>query len=185
MSISNLIAPEADYIIMATPLGLPVKSPGSAVIRGAGSPRKWDVRDGYGFHGGNTVFIGTNLAKFEVDISIWESTHWIDWLVFAKALDVPKGPVKLGVGIWHPVLNVPPLSITAVVVEDVGQFEQDDEGLWTCTIKMIQFAPPLPAAIGAPAAAIPAATKALPTATDAATREIEAKTKVFAALAAG
>lgn len=181
MSVASLLSapPEQDYIILAA-----IKSPGKATLRNAGSPRDWDVRKGYGFSGASVVFTGNGLAKFEVDIELWEPTHWIDWAPFAKLLKKPSGIIPtVGLGISHPLLSLPPLEISSVVVEDCSQFEQDDEGLWHCTIKFLEYKRPLPA-LSKPIAEIPAASKALPNATDAVNAEIAAKAKLFAALAA-
>ncbi|MDQ2782605.1 MAG: hypothetical protein M3Y26_08760 [Actinomycetota bacterium] len=172
-------APEQDYIILAA-----VKSPGRAYIKSAGSPRDWDIRKGYGFSGASVVFTGNGLAKFEVDIELWLPSHWLDWKAFAKLLAKPGGLTPIvGLGISHPLLTTPPLSITSVVVEDVSQFVQNEEGSHVCTIKFIEYKRPLPA-LSKPIAEIPAASKALPTATDAVNAEIAAKAAIFASLAA-
>lgn len=180
MSAADLLAspPEQDYIILAA-----LKSPGRAYIKNAGSPRDWDIRKGYGFSGASVVFTGNNLAKFEVDIELWMPSHWIDWAVFSKLLAKPNGLVPIvGLGISHPLLTMAPLSITSVVVEDVSQFVQDDQGSLICTIKFIEYKRPLPA-LSRPIAEIPAASKALPTATDAVNAELAAKLATLNALA--
>ena len=38
-------------------------------------------------------------------------------------------PQKVALGISHPILTTAPLNISAVVIEDVTGFEQDEEGL--------------------------------------------------------
>lgn len=138
--------PYRDYIMLAGK-----RSPGLAVVRGAGSPRNWDIRQGYGFTGAFVVFTGGGLAKFEVDIFAWESSHFEDWKTFARRTLMPptRGMRALSMSIAHPQLNDPPLSITQVVIEDVTQWEQSpsDDGLWARTIKMIQFRGPMPALI--------------------------------------
>lgn len=157
------LIPAEDFIILA---GL--RSPGVATIKGAGSPRKWDCQDGYGFSGGSTRFIGNKLAKFDVEIAIWDPAHWVEWQAFSVLLKKPAGGAVIpmvGLGISHPLLNKAPLEITAVVVDDVSVFVQDEYGLWTCTIKFIEFARPKPA-LGKPLAEIPAASKAPPSAAD-------------------
>lgn len=157
---------------MSDPLGLfprqkhiqlgPFTSPGVAIVRGAGSPRNWDIRQGWGFSGAVVVFTGKGLSKFEVDILLWEPEHFLQWKLFAQILKPPIrgiGPTGAGVsalGITHPVLNGAPLNINEVVVEDVSQPVQSDTGLWTYTIKFIEYRKPIPA-IARPIAAIPAA----------------------------
>lgn len=172
--------PEQDYIILGGQ-----RSPGVATLRNAGSPRDWDIRKGYGFSGASVVFTGNGLAKFECDIYLWTPAHWIDWKTFSLLLAKPKGLVQTtGIGISHPLLKLPPLSIDSVVIEDVLQFEEDDSGGWQCTIKFIEFKRPAPA-LSKPLVAIPSASKAPPTAQDAVDREIQAKAARLKALAAG
>lgn len=183
MSVTDLILgnefPQQDYILLGG-----VQSPGRATVLGAGSPREWDVRKGYGYSGAVTVYTGENLAKFEVLIELWEKSHFAEWVRFAKiALEKPPlGTKPKALDIAHPLLNLPPLSITSVVVEDVSQFEQDEEGLWSCTIKFLQFRAPKPA-LGKPLASIPNAAKPVPTAQDAADVEIQKLVKTFGELA--
>lgn len=159
--------PRVDYIILGGQ-----KSPGRATVKGAGTPRDWDVQKGYGFSGAYVIFTGDNLARFSIEIYLWDfPKHWDDWAIFAKLLErspAPAASATLGNGtflpttkpkalsIVHPLLNMSPLKITAVVIEDVTQFEQDDTGGWTCEIKCLQFRAPK-TALAKPDAATPAA----------------------------
>lgn len=126
-------------------------SPGRAIIKGAGSPRTWNAQQGYGADGASLLYAGAALSSFEVAISIWkEPQHWIEWEVFVPLLAKPAA-LPLGVGlpefalsITHPQLNAKPWEIRSVVVEDVSQWEQDDVGLWTCTIKFKAYRKPKP-----------------------------------------
>jgi hypothetical protein len=124
------------------------RSPGLAVVKGAGSPRKWDVRAGYAFTGATVIYTGTDLAKFEVDIFAWEPDHFAAWEVFARAVLSPpvKAAPSYSLAIEHPALNNPPLSILQVVVEDVTQWAQeaDGGGLFARTIKLLQYRAPVP-----------------------------------------
>lgn len=144
--------PRQRYVVLG-----PAVTPGVAKVRGANSPRNWDIRQGYGFSGAVVVFTGSGLAKFEVDVFLWKPEHFAAWQLFAPILAKPiPGKGVTALGIRHPAVNAPPLSITEVVVEDVTQFEQNDTGLWACTIKLVQYKKPLPV-ISRPIAAIPAA----------------------------
>lgn len=123
------------------------RSPGLAVVRAAGTPRTWDIRQAYGFTGAVVTFTGAGLAKFEVDIYAWLPAHFSAWKTFAKATLAAPAPVRnpASLAIRHPVLTDPPLAIEQVVVEDVSQWEQnEDGGLWVRTIKFIQYKRPLP-----------------------------------------
>lgn len=174
--------PRQDYVIF--PGGL--KTPGVATIQGLSSPRKWNIQQGYGLSGATTVYAGTDPVKFKILIQMWTSLDFVQWeaiarLHFAKPLPGMK-PIALGVS--HPLLNMPPHSITSIVIEDVSGPDQDEFGLWTATISCLEWKKPLPA-LGKPLAAIPAASKAIPTAADLADREIQAKVATLKSLAGG
>jgi hypothetical protein len=151
--------PHQDFIVLAG-----AQSPGKAVPKGAGSPRDWDIRKGYGLSGAGVVFTGENLTKFDVDIFLWDETQFVAWEIFAQLtlVNPPLGVRPTSMSIQHPILNMRPLSITQVVVEDVTQWECNDDGLWACTIKFIKYRPPKPALLkpfegppGAPEAVAP------------------------------
>jgi len=127
------IAPNQDKIILA---GYP--SPGYAVVKGAQSPRKWDLRTGYGLSGSTALFIGRDVSKFSVDIFLWKPQHFIEWAVFAQVLTAPP---FLSLGIQHPTLNAAPISISQVQIENVTQLEQEPDGggLWCSTINFFDF----------------------------------------------
>jgi hypothetical protein len=57
----------------------------------------------------------------------------------------PLGGRPKAFGIKHPILTTLPLKITSVVVEDVTQMEQDEDGAWRCTIKFLEYRAPKPA----------------------------------------
>lgn len=119
-----------------------VQSPGTCKIRGAGSPRHWDERPGYGIEGGNSVYTGKGLAKFDVDFYAWTVEHFLFWEVFARlTLVLPsKAIIPLSMGIVHPLLNAPPLNINQVVVTNVTQFEEVDEtGLYMRTVSFLEY----------------------------------------------
>lgn len=181
--------PEQDYIVLAGQ-----RSPGRATIKGAAATKKWDVREGYGRSGGSTTYVGDAIARFSVEIYLWEDSQWSDWDVFAKVLDTPvRKPTVLTAGakaapsvseslamdISHPILNRAPLHITSVVVEEVSQFEVDENGGYTSTIKMIQFRAPK-AALSRSDKSTPGVKKGPPTARDAIEAEIaKAKAKAL------
>lgn len=141
------IIPSRRYIILSG-AGISLPSPGVAKVKGAGSPRNWDIRQGYGFSGASLVFTGTSLAKFDVDVFIWEPEHWLLWEAFSALLSNPPPPpgvIPVSLGIDHPILNAKPWLITKVVVEDISSWDVSDRGLWSTTIKFIQYRKPKPA----------------------------------------
>jgi hypothetical protein len=149
MPVSDILAgpPHQDFIVLA---GAP--SPGLAAVKKPDSPRKWDIRDGYGLSGAVVVFMGQGLsAKFDVDILAWETQHFIEWEVFARAtlVNPPIGARPISMSIQHPLLNAAPLSILQVVVTNVTQWEQDSDGggLFMRTISFLQYRKPRPALV--------------------------------------
>jgi hypothetical protein len=148
VSLADIIGgpPNQDYIVLA---GAP--SPGLAIVKGAGSPRKWDVRDGYGLTGAVCVFMGEGLATFDVDIFCWKDEHFLAWPLFARLtlVNPPIGARPTSMSIQHPTLNDPPLSISQVVVTNVTAWEQDPDGngLWCRTISFLQYRKPRPALV--------------------------------------
>lgn len=146
-----------DQIFLA---GLP--NPGVAeFVKPANAPRNWDVRQGYGYSGAFIVYTGDGLAKFSVKLTCWSPPDlFAEWTPFAALLKKPpKGltPSQLSafaLGISHPLLNMDPINVSSVVVEDLSQWVQDDDGEWTMTIDFLQFRAPAPA-LGKPDKTIP------------------------------
>ncbi len=169
--------PQQPYIVLGA-----LQSPGVATVRGLNSPRNWNVQQGWGFTGATAVYGGKGLAEFEVDIDLWEPEHFIEWNLFAQILAPPlPGPAGLALGILHPIVNGPPHGVHAVVVKDVSQPVQSDTGLWTYTLKFLEYRKPIPA-LARPIAAIPAVGVPGPTAQNLADAELVAKGAQFAAL---
>lgn len=155
--------PIQDYVILGGK-----RSPGAVSIVKAGSPRKWDIRQGYAFSGASVYYIGDQPSKFDLIFTLWEDDHWSDWDDFASVLErPPKGTRPKAVGIQHPILSVRPLSISSVVIEDVSQPILSEWGDWDIVVNCLEFRAPLPI-LGKVNQAIPALAKPLPTAQDAA-----------------
>lgn len=179
-AITGAEVPAQDYITLGG-----MQSPGRATITNLVLERKLDVRQGYGSSGGEVVYTGDKPAKFDVQIDLWLPEHFALWERFAKiCLAKPKFGVQgMALDIDHPLLKIEPLKITSVCVEKVSQFEQDDEGMWTCTISFVQWLKPRPA-ISKTVASIPNAVTKVPTAQDAADLEIQRLMKELSGLAA-
>ena len=149
-------------------------SPGACRVRKATDPRTWEVRKGYGFSGASTVFTGDDIKGFSVDFLLWLPEHFDEWTDFAKLLVKPTAKTRgKALGIYHPLLRVPPLNISAVVVQDVSQFDVDDQGQWMCSVDFLPFRAPKPA-LSKPNAATPGASKPAPTAQDEADKKMQA-----------
>lgn len=121
-----------DYFLLADQ-----KSPGLATVAGAGSPRGWDIRKGYGFSGAVTWFTGLGLAKFSAKIELYTTDDWAGWDSFKPLVKKPPLGVRpKALDIWHPFLE--DLEIKSVVVEDLLQPLETAPGVWTIEIKFLQ-----------------------------------------------
>ncbi|WP_437799524.1 hypothetical protein [Sorangium sp. So ce693] len=119
------------------------RSPGQAQVNGAGSPRNWDERKGYGLSGAYLVFTGDGLASFQVRLLFWEPQHFAQWETFSQLLARPqRGTRPKALDYFHPYHE--PLGIKSVVVEDVLQQDQIEPGLWAQDIKFKQYRAPKP-----------------------------------------
>lgn len=116
-------------------------TPGIAEIVGAGTPRRWDERESYGLSGAVVVYHGLKLSHFSVMVRLYNEQDWEDWFAFKPIVDkVPVGRRQKAIAITHPQLAM--LGIKAVVVEDVLQPEQIDDGVWQIEIKLIEYRAP-------------------------------------------
>lgn len=145
-------------------------SPGLAVVAGASEPRNWEEVKGYGISGASLRYTGDSLAKFTVEIRLWEPSHFEAWATWKDLVAKPRRGVRpKAMRIEHPALS--DLGISDVVVEDRTQLTQVENGVWSTTISFKQYRKPLPMLLK-PNGAIP--TDPLnPTAKDSADLEIE------------
>lgn len=149
------------------------KSPGKATILNMSNPLGWDVRLGYGMNKATLVPSGNPPAEFSIKFDLWDAADLPAWNEFAKkwlkkSLVTGAGPagVTKAISVQHPMLQAQPFSVQDCVVVEPGALEKDEFGLWSCTTKFRESAPPRPALQRA-TANIPPAGKAAPTAADA------------------
>jgi hypothetical protein len=166
--------PTQDFIILGGE-----KSPGKATVTSGAFTRKYDVREPYGASGGSTVYQGDEIKRASVLIELWKPEQYADWTRFARKVIFAK-VTKAALTVDHPVLEA--IQFKECQVESLSAWDEDDEGLWSCTIGLLEFKRPKPA-LSKPLAAIPNAAKPTPTAQDAADLEIQKLTKQFSALA--
>lgn len=142
------------------------RTPGIATIEGAGSPRRWDERRGYGLSGGTLVFRGVGLAQFKIILRLYTSQDFADWESFAPVVQRPPlGERARALDISHPITDA--LGIRSVVIEDVkAPALTHESGEWTVEIAVREYRRPLPAL------SVPAGSQATP-ATDPVDQEIE------------
>jgi hypothetical protein len=131
------------------PLDLPIdkavvagrETPGLVEIIGASAPRRWDERKGYGLSGATVVYRGQGLAKFTVRLRLYTTQDWDDWHAWKSLVAAPPpGKRAKALDIVHPLLA--DLEITAIVVNEVMQPEQSEDGVWQIDIKVTQFRSP-------------------------------------------
>lgn len=119
-------------------------TPGKIDIMGAGSPRNWDERMGYGWSGSFPVFTGLKLSKFQSRLRLYTTEDWNDWYAFSSVVEKPPyGKRPRAIDIVHPLLAMPQVDIRSVVVTNVSQAEPiDDLGTWAIVIDWLVFRKP-------------------------------------------
>lgn len=131
------------------------RSPGKAIVEGAGQPRKWDETPGIGMSGSTLSGGGLGLSEFTVRIQLWEPEHFVEWSTWRDLLKPPKpaaagftngiaGGTKIkALDIRNPLLDE--VDVNAVVVVDRTQLTQvEDTGIWECTITFKAYRAPKP-----------------------------------------
>lgn len=133
----NPLSDPVDYILLSG-----VRSPGLAVLSGAGSPRGWDERRGYGLTGSTLIFRGNRLSRFACTLRLFTDEHWAEWEDFKDLVQRPPvGERDRAMDIWHPILV--DLEINSVVVENVAQpIREGESNIWKIDIKFIEFRRP-------------------------------------------
>jgi hypothetical protein len=134
----NPIDDPIDYILLNDQ-----RSPGVAMISGAGTPRKWQKQQGFGLSGAIVFFTGLDLSTFEVTLQLATVDDWNDWHDWKSLVQKPPlGTRPRALTIWHPFLE--DLDIKSVVVEDMMQPEVSDTMMGTIKIKFLQYRRPRP-----------------------------------------
>lgn len=134
--------------------------PGIVEIRGLKAEREWEERMSFGMMGARLRYKGQRLSHFSLNVALYTQEHWDAWLEFGALLRRPPPPDRgqlaaiTSIPSLYRVMRTqaPPLSIRhplleeyrirQVVVEDVVAPVQDDRGVWTIEIKLIQYQQP-------------------------------------------
>ncbi|MBX3201805.1 MAG: hypothetical protein KF894_26960 [Labilithrix sp.] len=107
--------------------------------------RNWDVRSGFGIKGAFCVYTGEGLATFDAKFEFWNEAKEPLWNQFAAIfLAAPKGAVPAALGIYHPVLALPPFYITNVQVTEVEGWSLVTPGKWQTRVSFLQYRPAEP-----------------------------------------
>jgi hypothetical protein len=134
----NPIEQPTDYALIAGK-----RTPGLCDVVGAGSPRAWDERRGYGLSGSTVVFRGTRLADFTLRLRLYTVDDWSAWAEFKPTvLRPPAGERARALDIVHPQLAE--VEIAACVIKDVkAPVKTSPEGEWTIEIMCQEFRRPV------------------------------------------
>ena len=135
--------------------------PGIAEIKGLKAERDWEERRSFGMLGARLRYKGQKLSHFSIEVRLYTQEHWDDWIEFFPTIRRPPPPDRsqlsaiTSIPSLHRMMRTqaPPLSIRhslleeyrirQVVVEDVLAPSQDDQGVWTAEIKLIQYQRPV------------------------------------------
>jgi hypothetical protein len=115
-------------------------SPGTVVISGMGQPRVIIEIRAPGSAGATCVYAGWKPSHFSAIHTLTTEEDWLLWDNFRTLLTLPaRGQRGQALDFWHPFAQmfVPP--IRAVLVEDVGQPQTQENGSETIEIKYAQF----------------------------------------------
>lgn len=132
----NPIDEPIDYVLLADQ-----RSPGIAEIRNANSPRRLRRRNGYGLSGATVIFLGLALSEPILVLRLYSREDWEGWQAWRPLVQRPPlGERARALDIWHPILEMQ--GIRSVLIEDVSQPIEDDDGVWTIEIKMVEYRRP-------------------------------------------
>lgn len=134
--------------------------PGIVMIKGLNALRDWEERRSFGMMGARLRYKGQKLTHFSLMVSLYNQEHWDDWIEFGPLVRRPPQPSRSQVtaitsipsfyqfmltqspplSIRHPLLEE--YRIRRAVVEDVTAPVEDEKGVWSFEIKMIQYQRP-------------------------------------------
>lgn len=135
--------------------------PGIVVIKGLKAERDWEERKSFGMMGARLRYKGQKLSHFSLMVSLYTQGHWNDWLEFGPLIRRPPPPDRsqiqaiTSIPSLHRMMRTqaPPLSIRhplleeyrirQVVVEDVIAPVEDEKGVWSLEVKLIQYQRPV------------------------------------------
>lgn len=107
----------------------------------------WQQQKGLGLDGAFVIPTGAELVTAKFKGELWTNQQAVDFRDLRKTLLVhPKrvsgaGNVVTAYGIDHPELKA--LGVTSVVVAKLTPLVQEEGGLWTSSLEVLQYRPPL------------------------------------------
>lgn len=121
-------------------------SPGICLaVAGAKNPRGWDEKKATNSSGASLVYTGDGLAKFKVRLLFWLPAHLTEWAAWKRYLVSPTEKNPNALDVEHPQLELLPVPVTSVVVDEPGAPEKQDDGTYIVEIAFRQYRKPKPA----------------------------------------
>lgn len=115
------------------------RSPGIGKITGLADKRKFDVQTSMYTSGGIVIYRGREPSRFVLTMTLATAQDWIDWATWRIVINRPIGNAfPKAMTFVHPWTAM--LDVTEVVVEEIGQPEEEDEtGSWHVAVKFLEF----------------------------------------------
>lgn len=122
------------------------RNPGIAEISGASRSYEWQVYKAQGTQGAETRFSQIPPAKFSIKLRFWLAEHFRAWATWSARLKYDPTKRRPGVfTIYYPTLA--DLGIQRCTTEEIGAITSEGKGLWSVTIKLLEYYPPKPTAV--------------------------------------
>jgi hypothetical protein len=115
-------------------------------LKGFERGTEWDEKKGKGAQGATLTLTQYPPAKGSIEFLLWLAEHFTQWESFRPLLKYNTAK-KSGdaFSIYHPALA--DLDINAVVTNSIGPITYKGKGLYSCTVKLIEWFPPPAASI--------------------------------------
>ncbi len=145
LSASPLVDPNAwsSITIAGVTVG-PKDGSGKIVLKRAGRPYKWQIKDASGQEGGTSTYRGKKPPEWEIEFHLWTDRHFTVWQQLSLGnfvYDASKTSVD-PVDVYHPGLAM--VGISQLLVDHLSVPEQQgDRKLWIATLKVHEYFPPI------------------------------------------
>jgi hypothetical protein len=136
-----------------------VTCPGYCEISGFERGWGWDVKEGKGAQGTTPTYTNKQRCEGEIVFYLWTAQDFIDWEGFRPLFlyDPTKSNTPQAVSIEHP--SLADIGIKSVVTQKISPIRHLGNQLYSCTVKLLEYAPPPPAnAVASPTGTKPDAT---------------------------
>lgn len=119
-----------------------VTSPGICEISGFDRGWGWDVKKGKGAQGQTPTYTNKQECEGEIVFYLWTNAQFVAWETFRQKFqyDPTKSNTPRPVKIDHP--SLADIGIKSVVTQKISPIRHLGELLFSCTVKLLEFAPP-------------------------------------------